>query len=189
VSRELIGHFLFTWTTVKSKLPFVSLHIRTTRSKPAVAITDAVWGWNCTLNIKFTSKVQYFCYFRVCYKDFRGSYRQMPQSGVDMLLPGKLILFFGAENPATCRRKTGARAWCGETSCWCSRWELCRLQWLPQGDPPKNRDHTELLSHRVGRVLSVSPVVGIGTPPPLYPQASVPPHPLAGGGEGTLACG
>ncbi len=39
--------------------------------------------------------------------------------------------------------------------------------------------------HRVGRVLSVSPVVGIGTPPPLLPQASVPPHPLVGGGGHT----
>ncbi len=39
--------------------------------------------------------------------------------------------------------------------------------------------------HRVGRVLSVSPVVGIGTPPPLQPQASVPPHPLVRGGGHT----
>jgi hypothetical protein len=39
--------------------------------------------------------------------------------------------------------------------------------------------------HRVGRVLSVSPVVGIGTPPPLEPQASVPPHPLVRGGGHT----
>jgi hypothetical protein len=39
--------------------------------------------------------------------------------------------------------------------------------------------------HRVGRVLSVSPVIGIGTPPPLLPQASVPPHPLVWGGGHT----
>ncbi len=39
--------------------------------------------------------------------------------------------------------------------------------------------------HRVGRVLSVYPVVGIGTPPPLLPQASVPPHPLVRGGGHT----
>jgi hypothetical protein len=32
--------------------------------------------------------------------------------------------------------------------------------------------------HRVGRVLSFSPVVGIGIPPTTHPQASVPPHPL-----------
>jgi hypothetical protein len=42
-----------------------------------------------------------------------------------------------------------------------------------------------VLQHRVGRVLSVSPVVGIGTPPPLSPQASVPPHPLVRGGGHT----
>ncbi len=40
-------------------------------------------------------------------------------------------------------------------------------------------------NHRVGRVLSVSPVVGIGTPPPLQPQASVPPQPLVRGGGHT----
>ncbi len=40
-------------------------------------------------------------------------------------------------------------------------------------------------THRVGRVLSVSPVVGIGTPPPLLPQASLPPHPLVRGGGHT----
>ncbi len=39
--------------------------------------------------------------------------------------------------------------------------------------------------HRVGRVLSISPVVGIGTPPPLLPQASLPPHPLFRGGGHT----
>ncbi len=37
--------------------------------------------------------------------------------------------------------------------------------------------------HRVGRVLSFSPVVGIGTPPTPHPQASVPP-PLLVPGEG-----
>jgi hypothetical protein len=47
------------------------------------------------------------------------------------------------------------------------------------------------LSHRVGRFLSFSPVVGIGTlPPPLSP-ASVPPGEFApppfSGGRGTLA--
>jgi hypothetical protein len=41
-------------------------------------------------------------------------------------------------------------------------------------------------SHRVGRVLSFSPVVGIGTPPTPRPQASVPP-PFGSGGSGTLA--
>ncbi len=40
--------------------------------------------------------------------------------------------------------------------------------------------------HRVGRVLSFSPVVGIGTPPTPQPQASVPP-PLWFRGGGTLA--
>ncbi len=42
--------------------------------------------------------------------------------------------------------------------------------------------HFEGAKHRVDRVLSVSPVVGIGTPSPLQPQASVPPHPLVWGG-------
>jgi hypothetical protein len=37
-------------------------------------------------------------------------------------------------------------------------------------------------------VLSFSPVVGIGTPPPPHPQASVPP-PFGSVGRGTLACG
>jgi hypothetical protein len=38
--------------------------------------------------------------------------------------------------------------------------------------------------HRVGRVLNFSPVVGIGTPPPPHPQASVPqPTPMVLGGE------
>jgi hypothetical protein len=49
-----------------------------------------------------------------------------------------------------------------------------------------------LSEHRVGRMLSVSPVVGIGTPPPLKQQASVPPtlyyrgraHSLAAKGVG-----
>jgi hypothetical protein len=40
--------------------------------------------------------------------------------------------------------------------------------------------------HRVGRVLSFSPVVGIGTPPTPHPQASVPP-PVLGGGAHSLA--
>ncbi len=40
-------------------------------------------------------------------------------------------------------------------------------------------------SHRVGRVISLSPVVGIGTPPTPHPQASVPPLWL--GGRGTLS--
>ncbi len=48
---------------------------------------------------------------------------------------------------------------------------------------------SECVLHRVGRVLSVSPVVGIGTPPPLSQPASVPPPPFGTGGEGTLACG
>jgi hypothetical protein len=33
------------------------------------------------------------------------------------------------------------------------------------------------LGHKVGRVLSFSPVVGIGTPPTPHPQASVPASP------------
>ncbi len=41
--------------------------------------------------------------------------------------------------------------------------------------------------HRVGRVLRFSPVVGIGTPPTLHPQASVPPPPFGSGGRGKLA--
>jgi hypothetical protein len=36
-------------------------------------------------------------------------------------------------------------------------------------------------------VLSFSPVVGIGTPPTLHPQASVPLLPFGSGGRGTLA--
>jgi hypothetical protein len=43
-----------------------------------------------------------------------------------------------------------------------------------------------LLDYRVGRVLSFSPVVGIGTPPTPHPQASVPLPPVLGEG-GTLA--
>ncbi len=35
--------------------------------------------------------------------------------------------------------------------------------------------------HRVGRVLSFSPVVGIGPPPTFHPQASVPPPPFVRG--------
>jgi hypothetical protein len=42
------------------------------------------------------------------------------------------------------------------------------------------------VEHRVGRVLSFSPVVGIGTPPTPHPQASVP-SPFGSGGRGTLA--
>ncbi len=42
--------------------------------------------------------------------------------------------------------------------------------------------------HKVGRVLSFSPVVGIGTPPTPHPQASVPPLPFVpGGGARSLA--
>ncbi len=40
--------------------------------------------------------------------------------------------------------------------------------------------------HRVGRVLSFSPVVGIGTPPTPQPRASAPP-PFGSGGRVTLA--
>ncbi len=40
--------------------------------------------------------------------------------------------------------------------------------------------------HRVGRVLSFSQVVGIGTPPTPHPQASVPPF-GSGGGASSLA--
>ena len=42
-------------------------------------------------------------------------------------------------------------------------------------------------NHRLGRVLSFSPVVGIGTPPTPHPQASVPPLPVLGGGAHSLA--
>ncbi len=41
--------------------------------------------------------------------------------------------------------------------------------------------------HRVDRVLGVSPVVRIGTPPTPQPQASVFPPPLVQGGRDTLA--
>jgi hypothetical protein len=43
------------------------------------------------------------------------------------------------------------------------------------------------LYHRVGRVLSFFPVVGIGTPPTPHPQASLPPSPGSGGGAHSLA--
>jgi hypothetical protein len=47
----------------------------------------------------------------------------------------------------------------------------------------------EAVQHRVDRVLSFfSSRVGIGTPPTLHPQASVPPT-LWFRGEGTPACG
>jgi hypothetical protein len=46
-------------------------------------------------------------------------------------------------------------------------------------------DLQDELNHRVGRVLSFFPVVGIGTPPILHPQASgLPPFGSGGGGEG-----
>jgi len=41
--------------------------------------------------------------------------------------------------------------------------------------------------HRVCRVLSFSPVVGIGTSPPPTRRRVCPPHPLVGGRGGTLA--
>jgi hypothetical protein len=41
--------------------------------------------------------------------------------------------------------------------------------------------------HRVGRVLSFFPVVGIGTPPTPHPQASVPLPLVPGGGAHSLA--
>jgi hypothetical protein len=40
-------------------------------------------------------------------------------------------------------------------------------------------------THRVGRVPSFSPVVGIGTPPTPHPQVRMPP--FGSGGRGTLA--
>jgi hypothetical protein len=43
-----------------------------------------------------------------------------------------------------------------------------------------------LLARRVGRGLSFSPVVGIGTPPNPHPQASVPSPPLVPGGGAHL---
>jgi hypothetical protein len=49
--------------------------------------------------------------------------------------------------------------------------------------------HMYCISHRVGRVLSVSPVVGIGTPHPFSSRrVCPPPHPFVRG-EGTIACG
>jgi hypothetical protein len=45
----------------------------------------------------------------------------------------------------------------------------------------------KVCNHRVGRVLSFSPVVGIGTSPTPHPQASVPPPLLPGGGAHSLA--
>jgi hypothetical protein len=42
-------------------------------------------------------------------------------------------------------------------------------------------------THRVGRVLSFSLVVEIGTPPTHHPQARMPPPPFGPGGRGTLA--
>ncbi len=50
------------------------------------------------------------------------------------------------------------------------------------------RIFSQSLPHRIGRVLSFSPVVGTGTPPTLYPQVGVPTR-LVWGGGGTLACG
>jgi hypothetical protein len=47
------------------------------------------------------------------------------------------------------------------------------------------REHS--IDHRVGRLLSFFPVVGIGTPPTPHPQASVPPPPFGSGGRGKLA--
>jgi hypothetical protein len=50
------------------------------------------------------------------------------------------------------------------------------------------RDELNTSLHRVGKVLSFSPVVGIGTPPTPHPHASVPPPPLVpGGGVHSLA--
>jgi hypothetical protein len=43
--------------------------------------------------------------------------------------------------------------------------------------------HMKVYKHRIGRVRSFSPVVGIGTPPTPNPQASVSPPPLVLGGE------
>ncbi len=54
----------------------------------------------------------------------------------------------------------------------------------------KSKCREDSVHHRVGRVLSFSPVVGIGTPPSPHPQASVPlPFPFGAGGRGwgTLA--
>jgi hypothetical protein len=48
-------------------------------------------------------------------------------------------------------------------------------------DGPSNKVR---FHHRVGRVLSFCPVVGIRTPPPLHPQGVFAPHPFGSGGEG-----
>jgi hypothetical protein len=41
-----------------------------------------------------------------------------------------------------------------------------------------------IVNHRVGRVLSVSPVVGIGTPPPPLAAGECAPPPFGPGGKG-----
>jgi hypothetical protein len=47
--------------------------------------------------------------------------------------------------------------------------------------------HLRGFPSQVGRVLSFSPVVGIGTPPTPHPRASVCPHLVPGGGALSLA--
>ncbi len=54
-----------------------------------------------------------------------------------------------------------------------------------RADWREKRDESE--THGVGRVLSFSPVVGIGNPPTPHPQASVPISLGSGGGAHSLA--
>ncbi len=54
--------------------------------------------------------------------------------------------------------------------------------------PTRRKSIENILCYKVGRVLSFSPVVGIGAPPTPHPQASVPPPPpVLGGGAHSLA--
>jgi len=66
-----------------------------------------------------------------------------------------------------------------------SKSEGCTVHGTHLISPLPHPVFTDTHIHRVGRVLSVSPVVGIGTPSTPSPQASVPPHPLVRGGGHT----
>jgi hypothetical protein len=62
-------------------------------------------------------------------------------------------------------------------------WSLPRSPYPVVGvlDEPYTARPAQRSIHRVGRVLSFSQVVGIGTPTTLHPQASVPLRPGSGG--------
>jgi hypothetical protein len=60
------------------------------------------------------------------------------------------------------------------------------ISWAPDQMTVSQHSKSDWLHHRVDRVISFSPVVGIGTTPTPHPQASVPP-PFGSGGRGTLA--